>query len=195
MFLTRFVDIFREQGLSETRSFSTRGQPGLPDDEYALFESYCTDPKCDCRRVMLNVVSHKQTRRAYLAAISYGFDRDGEMAGPFLDPLNDQCEYAELLLSIVGEEILADEAYVARLESHYQQVKRAAASPKDPAHERIRELDRVAEGWHMPPDRGAAASATESYTLVDSLPDSIAKPKRLSQQNPRIARKRGKRRK
>jgi hypothetical protein len=194
MYLTRFVDIFREQGLAETRSFTTRGYPGLPDDEYALFESYCTDPECDCRRVMLNVIRRRQTRQAYLASISFGFDRDGEMAGPFVDPLNKQSEHAEALLSVVGEEILADQAYVARLESHYQQVKRAAANPKDPAQKRIRELDRKTGRWQMPPDRWAAASATESYSLVDSLPDSIAKPKRLSQSNTRVARKGSRRR-
>ena len=29
-----------------------------------------------------------QAGRGYLAAISFGFDRDEEMSGPFLDPLN-----------------------------------------------------------------------------------------------------------
>ncbi len=88
MYLTRFVDIFREQGLAETRSITTRGSPLLPDDDWALFDSYCTDPHCDCRRVMLGVVRRSQVARGPIASISYGFDRDDELAGPFLDPLN-----------------------------------------------------------------------------------------------------------
>jgi len=29
------------------------------DDEYVLLEACCTDPACDCRRVMLNVASRR----------------------------------------------------------------------------------------------------------------------------------------
>ena len=88
MYLIPFVQLFPEQAMAETRTITTQGHPVLPDDEYALVESYCTDPACDCRRVMLNVLPRRQGKRGFLAAISFGFDRDEEMAGPFLDPLN-----------------------------------------------------------------------------------------------------------
>jgi hypothetical protein len=130
LYLISFVSLFSEQGAAETRSFSTRGYPGLPDDEYALFEAYCPDPECDCRRVMLNVIGRRQGRQ-YLASISFGFDREAELAGPFLDGLNRQSKYAQPLLEAV-KQILADPAYVARLESHYRMVKRAAADPTHP---------------------------------------------------------------
>jgi hypothetical protein len=65
MYLTRFVDIFREQGLAETRSLLIRGVSGVPDDEYALFESYCTDP---------NVLPRRQAAR---------IDREREAGEPF----------------------------------------------------------------------------------------------------------------
>ncbi|MCC7165699.1 MAG: hypothetical protein IT331_24590 [Anaerolineae bacterium] len=130
VYLIPFVSLFRDQGAAETRSFSTRGFPGLPDDDYALFESYCPDPECDCRRVMLNVMGRHQGKE-YLASISFGFDRAAELAGPFLDNLNPQSRYALSLLEAV-EQILADPAYVARLESHYRMVKQAAADSSHP---------------------------------------------------------------
>ena len=191
MYLTRFIDIFREQGLAETRSLTLRGYPGLPDDEYALIESYCTDPHCDCRRTMLGVVRRTLMERGAVASISYGFDRDDELAGPFLDPLNPQCEFAETLLEVVQNVVLSNPAYVARLESHYQQVKRAAANPSDPAHRRIREIDRDAELGDELLSRGAAASTTASYHLSDSLPDSIARLTTPSQPKAGTARKPG----
>jgi hypothetical protein len=138
MYLTPFVTVFREQAQKETRVLTTRGYPGLPDDEYALVESYCLDPMCDCRRVMLNVAGRHQPG-GYLAAVSFGFDRDAEMAGPFLDPLNRQSQYAAVLFAAVTQ-ILSDPAYVARLEAHYHQIKRAAGDPRDPAYETIRRL-------------------------------------------------------
>ncbi|HKZ82930.1 MAG TPA: hypothetical protein VJ793_04660 [Anaerolineae bacterium] len=131
MNLIPFVHLFRDQAIAETRVITTRDYPGLPDDEYALVESYCPDPKCNCRRVMLHVLPRRQAQ-SFLAAISFGFDRDDEMAGPFLDPLNLQSQYAEILLDLVTAQVLTDSTYIARLESHYNQVKKAAADPTHP---------------------------------------------------------------
>ncbi len=138
MYLTQFAAIFREQGLKETRVMTIHGHPSLPEDEYALFEAYCTDPECDCRRVMLNVVGKNQGG-GLLASIGFGFDRDAAMAGPYLDPLNRQSRYAEALFELV-KQVLADPAYVARLERHYEQFKRAAADPEAPGYEAMQRI-------------------------------------------------------
>ncbi len=140
MHLVPFYRLFPGLAEKETRTVTTFGDFGLPADDYALVEYYCPDPECDCRRVMLNVFGRRQTANHFLAAISYGFDRDDEDAGPFLDPLNPQSEHAEALLDLVEEVVLSDQNYVARLESHYRQVKEATADPSHPVHERLREL-------------------------------------------------------
>ena len=116
-----------------------RSQGELPEAAYALVESFCPDPACDCRRVMLNVACKEQPERGFLATISYGFDRDEEMAGPFLDPLNPQSEYSEALLKLVTTSALSDRGYVERLEEHYRLVKQAAADLGHPAYMRIQE--------------------------------------------------------
>jgi hypothetical protein len=138
MYLTPFVMVFPRQAEAETRVLTTRGFPGLPDDQYALVEAYCTDPSCDCRRVMLNVAGRHQPG-GYLAAIGFGFDRQADLAGPYLDPLNRQSPYAGTLFSQVVA-ILADPAYVARLEAHYYQFKQAAIDPKNPGYEALRRI-------------------------------------------------------
>ena len=125
MFLIPFVTLFPEQAKTETRTLMTRNHPDLPDDNYGLIELYCSDPTCNCRRVMLNIHGERQ---GHLATISYAFDRDDEMAGPFLDPLNPQSRFATTLLSLVRQ-VLEDSAYVARLEAHYYQVKGITAAP------------------------------------------------------------------
>jgi hypothetical protein len=56
---------------------------GLLAGDYGFLEAYCVEPRCDCRRVMLNVAGRTQNRM--LAVISFGFDRADEVAGPFLD--------------------------------------------------------------------------------------------------------------
>ena len=50
-----FVYLFPGQGEDETRTFIILHHPSLPSDEYALAESYCADPDCDCRRVLMYV--------------------------------------------------------------------------------------------------------------------------------------------
>lgn len=134
-----FAHIYPEIALAETRSFTTRGHLKLPDDEYAIFEAYCPDPKCNCRRVMLNVVSRRDVEKGkmqYLASISYGFDRDEEFAGPELDILNPQSRYSRALLEIV-EQILEDPDYVARLKKHYRMAKKAATSSDPVVREKV----------------------------------------------------------
>jgi hypothetical protein len=63
-----FVRFFPQQGTAETRVLTTHGHPILPDDEYALLESFCADAGCDCRRVMLNVIGRRQ--QGVLASIN-----------------------------------------------------------------------------------------------------------------------------
>ena len=78
--------------------------------------------------------------QAPLASISFGFDRDAEYAGPFLDPLNPQSRHAEALLELVTPILEYDTDYLARLESHYRQVKQAVADPDHPIHEVTKRL-------------------------------------------------------
>ncbi len=149
MGLIPFVLLFREQGEAETRTITTQDHPVFPDDEYALVEFYCSDPTCDCRRVMLNVLPRRQAARGFLASISFAFDPDDEfitrmgVTNPFLDPLNPQSEYAEFFLRFVQQMLEDDPAYVARLESHYHQVKQAMADPTHPAHQVLARLERA----------------------------------------------------
>src|SRR4029077_17739795 len=101
--------------------------------EYAFVEAYCTDPDCDCERVMLNVVEREQ---GIVATISYGFNPSKTQAwfkgpNPFLDPLNRQSPYAEEILALF-KEIVLDQAYEERLKRHYGMVKEAvkAGAPR-----------------------------------------------------------------
>src|SRR6266508_4786279 len=86
MYLRPYFQLFPEQAVAETRSLAITRHATIPADEYALLESYCTDPGCDCRRVMIDVVGRTQVQR-FLASISFAFDRTDSMPGPFLDPL------------------------------------------------------------------------------------------------------------
>ena len=97
----------------------------LPPDRYDLEESYCIEPDCDCRRVMLNVTSVSQKRVE--AVISFRFDAGDSDRGPYLDPLNQQGRHATALLDFVCQTVLTDPQYVQRLERHYNIAKEIVA--------------------------------------------------------------------
>ena len=61
------------------------------------------------------------------------------------DGLGFLLERNEALLEIVGPMLETDTAYVARLESHYQQVKGATADPADPTHMTLERLEKKRE--------------------------------------------------
>ncbi len=117
-----FIDAFPELGYEECRSIHVVKQiKSLSLGSYALQEMYCDDRECDCRRVSLNVVC--QETGEMMCVVSYGFDRDEPLAGPFLDPLYPRPDCAYVLLDLIKDMVLSDPDYVARLERHYRMYK------------------------------------------------------------------------
>jgi hypothetical protein len=134
-----FYQLFPEIGPRETRTATIFGRDrSLLNDSYGFVELYCVDPDCDCRRVMINVLSERG--RAHLATINHAFEPPA-VDGPireqtFLDPLNVQSRWSIALLELF-KEILLDEAYRERLERHYRMVKDALRDPSHPIHQVI----------------------------------------------------------
>jgi hypothetical protein len=130
-FHARFPEIAKK----ETRTIIFINDPDLPQDTYTLFESYCNEPDCDCRRVFLNVYSGQ--REEIMAVVAYGWESrefyrewfrgdDPEiikvLKGPALNLSSPQSELAPMLLEKI-KLILNDQAYVSRLKRHYRMFK------------------------------------------------------------------------
>lgn len=123
-----FYEHFPEIAFPETRVLEQRiSANGIPVGRYEFAEAYCTDPTCDCRRVLLFVLTGEGD---CVAVIGFGFDPDGPMRGPFLDPMHDQAPYAQALLESAKRLMLTDPAYVARLERHYETMKQKFGKPE-----------------------------------------------------------------
>ena len=128
----------------ETRSISVLRDEAVPIGDYVLIEYYCGDPRCDCRRVLLQVIEQHQPA-AVLASISFGWapfayyarvlnsrSLAKNMTGPSLDPLLPQSEYAEALFELVCMLCLENRDFVQRLQNHY------AAFRKNKGHTKTR---------------------------------------------------------
>lgn len=145
--MAAFYHYFPELAVKETRTVTVWGNPELPDGRYEFIELYCDEVGCDCRRVLIMVVSPSTGK--VLATINYGWETqryyeqwmgDKELAaycvGATLDPLGLQSEYAVVLLKLFERVLLPDEAYVARLKRHYALFKAALEEGSTPESER-----------------------------------------------------------
>ena len=130
--------------LEETRVVRIQNLgPALPLDDYALGEHYCTDPDCDCQRVLI-CVNRKGDPNRTLCTINFGWESEAfyieefsfagrddaldmarDVVSGALDPLNEQCEAAERLLECFRDIVAADPDYVSRLARHYVMFRNA----------------------------------------------------------------------
>lgn len=145
MNMVQFAARFPDLGIREMRVLRLNGYGLIPDDEYALFEYYCPDPACDCRRVVIHVVAHSD--RQVHATINYGWESlafyqrwmgdpraAADCQGPALDPLNPQSIFAPAFLELFHH-VIQDPTYVARLQQHYRLFKsglQPTSAPRPP---------------------------------------------------------------
>lgn len=131
-----FFERFGELAWKETRSVTVfENHPALLADEYGLIELYCNEEACDCRRVMLDVVSRKRNKS--VAVVAYGWENAAfyarwlgrndpkiieELQRPELNPGSPQSKLATAALELV-KDVLNDQNYVARIQRHYKLFK------------------------------------------------------------------------
>jgi hypothetical protein len=129
-----FHTLFPAEARNECRTITPINQVGLPNHTFLLMELYCSEPQCDCRRVLLNVIDTESGQQ--VATISHGFEppappHDDEDQ-TFLDPLNLQSAMSAALLRLFEEMIARDEEYGHRLERHYTVWKSVVNDPFHP---------------------------------------------------------------
>jgi len=137
-------ELLPELAMKETRSITLfpRNPYGLPPGNYGLVEQYCNEEGCDCRRVLLNVMS--DVTMGSVAVIAYGWesmdfyakwfgikkmdikqmdelekDSVKKFKGPCLNLFSSQSEFAPAVMQMVIDCVLKDEKYVDRLKRHY----------------------------------------------------------------------------
>ena len=139
-----FHALFDQLAKDETRVLHIPEGDALPKGAYLFMEAYCSEPECDCRRVLLQVIHAESNRQ--VATINYGFE---PAKPPFadepqvsLDPLNPQSAHSDRLKVAFETLLLPDAGYVARLHRHYAMWKRVVDDPAHPDHRKVCPPDR-----------------------------------------------------
>ncbi len=134
--MVSFGSEFPDVALKEAHRVVVNGNNTIPDGKYLFLDSYCDEHDCDCRRVMINVVSN-DSPEYFLATINYGWEdvefykgfmygdeEDAkEAAEAVLDPLNYQSALAPVFLELFKESL--SQSYIEILKKHYEMFKQA----------------------------------------------------------------------
>lgn len=134
-----FDYLFPNLAKDEVRVIHAFDDPVMPKGTFLLVESYCEEPRCDCRRTLLSV--YWAEREKPVATINYAFEPpkppyedEGQV---FLDPLNPQSQYSSRFLAFFEDMVAKDPEYRQRLIRHYEMWKRVVDDPLHPDHAKI----------------------------------------------------------
>lgn len=129
--------VFPEVARRESRAVETVDRAGTRAT-FLFREFYCTEPGCDCRRVILYVHWVEGSRVA--ATIGYGFEPSRRRDEPqiSLDPFNPQSARSEALLALFTDMIASDAGYRNGLRRRYALMKQAVDDPTHPDHRKVR---------------------------------------------------------
>ena len=126
-----FDTYFPEIAEKETRCIQIFNDLELAGDQFILMELFCDEPQCDCRRVMLNVIS--ANRRKPVAIINFGWEKEifytnwfgkydkeilHELKGPSINTFSQRTEITDKIFERV-KVTLEDGFYVKRIIEHY----------------------------------------------------------------------------
>jgi hypothetical protein len=130
-----FFTRYPKEAELETRTATVEGDGDVPPGTYAFLELFCPDVSCDCRRVVISVLSRE--REVVVATLNYGWENVGFyrkwsgndpmaplMKGVTLEPSGTQSPEAEAFRQLFREILLADPRYRTRIQKHYRMFKK-----------------------------------------------------------------------
>ena len=123
----------------QVRTVEIARSPQLPDGEYSFIDTYCSDPKCDCRKTMIQVM-HKGK---LVSVINYGWESTSfyqkwfggsakdsmNMHGASIDITSPNLVNADVILALFNA--LLNDIWVAKFKQHYKEIKAAVSKTSD----------------------------------------------------------------
>lgn len=121
----------------QVRSVQIAQSPQLPDGEYSFIDMYCSDPGCDCRKTMIQVLHNGK----HVSTINYGWESAEfytkwmgsnadespfpTMSGASIDITSPNLVSQEGMLGLFYA--LLNDIWTAKFKSHYKEVKAAVS--------------------------------------------------------------------
>jgi len=121
------------------RTVGLRDSSQLPDGNYTFIDMYCTDPTCDCRKTMIQVMRDG----IHVATINFGWESPEfyqQWMGGELDELMPSLHGATIDVTSPNKvsthgilaffHALLDQKWIVIMQNHYNAVKTQLAAPE-----------------------------------------------------------------
>lgn len=131
-------ELLPEIASKETSIITIEDVEGIEKGDYGLYEMYCSDKGCDCRRVFLNVMNIKTMKS--IAVIAYGweskkfyskwFGSEDDINNPEVNEMcgfsfasMPQSKYAGVMMEIIKDCIEGNKEFKDKTKRHYKAFK------------------------------------------------------------------------
>lgn len=124
---------------TQIRSIVLKDAPDLPDGEYSLVDTYCTDPSCDCRKTMIQILHEGR----YVSLVNFGWESPtfylrwlgsagerglaDEMSGLSVDVSSPDRVSREGILRLMNH--LLNDQWTAMIKDHYRRIRTTIVPP------------------------------------------------------------------
>ena len=150
MAFVAFFERFPEMGDQKVQCIKVVPGPDtdLPPGVYFFLEMFCEGVGCDCRRVLLSVVSQKTGKEVALIYWGWeplefysrpmneeGHSLPSDLKGPALCSDIRQSSLAPEMLKVVSDKLNKDEAFVASIKDHYRIFREKVAADTNESSE------------------------------------------------------------
>jgi len=123
-YMCPFDELFPEQAAQEYGMLRVVQQDGTLVDDYTVIEYICSNPACNCHKMLLDVVAHSSHQS--MALIDLDLRR---FSGVHLSDDKSHSPFAHTLLALLAQNKLSEPAYQTGLKAHYRQFKQAVRNP------------------------------------------------------------------
>jgi len=126
-----FHEFFPHEAQQETVVYHASNESFLPEGYYAFLESYCSNPNCDCKTVLIQI--EPQSRRNPIdfdrsarptAVIKYGWEKPFSKKNPMIHADAPESSLALIALKLFQEYVEANSHYLTNLNKHYSMMKK-----------------------------------------------------------------------
>lgn len=128
-----FHEFFREQAQREIIICHVPPGAVLPKGHYAFIESYCSNPGCDCKEVLIEIIAAPDNQRARLdfalsavplAVLKYAWKEPFSEQNPALESAAAEPRWPEAALKLFQDAVQTHPDYVMRFDEHYSLMKK-----------------------------------------------------------------------
>ncbi len=123
-YMCPFDELFPDQAAQEYATLRVTQEDGTVVDDYTVIEYICSNPACDCHKLLLDVVAHSSHQS--MALIDLDLRR---FTRAHLSDDKSHSPFAHTRLALLAQHKLSEPAYQTGLKAHYQQFKQAVRNP------------------------------------------------------------------